>query len=149
MGAERLTFDTNILFYAIDNTAGEKNRIASSLLRSAASVNAVLLLQTLAELSNAIRKRPAIPLDYLRRFIRANAMIFPVGESSLADVLLAGSIQQVHKIQFWDAMLVATAQRAGCTILFSEDMQHGRVFDGLTVLNPFLLAAEELERALA
>lgn len=60
MAAERLTFDTNILFYAIDSDAGFKHRIAADLLRSAARADSVLPMQSLAELYNAVRKRRSI-----------------------------------------------------------------------------------------
>jgi predicted nucleic acid-binding protein len=42
-----------------------------------------------------------------------------------------------HRIAFWDAMLCATASRAGLHYLLSEDMQDGRRFGALTIVNPF------------
>ncbi len=44
------------------------------------------------------------------------------------------------------ADLLRAAVRAGCTLLLSEDGQHGRIFNGVTVVNPFLLAGPELHR---
>jgi predicted nucleic acid-binding protein len=41
------------------------------------------------------------------------------------------------RINFWDAMIVAAAEQAGCRYLLSEDFQTGRKFDRLTVVNPF------------
>jgi predicted nucleic acid-binding protein len=43
---------------------------------------------------------------------------------------------------------MATAKRTGCTIFFSEDMQHGRSYDGLTVMNPFKMNAQEIDDVL-
>jgi predicted nucleic acid-binding protein len=40
-----------------------------------------------------------------------------------------------------DALIVAAALEAGCDTLFSEDMQHGRKFGGLTIVNPFIKSA--------
>jgi predicted nucleic acid-binding protein len=43
-----------------------------------------------------------------------------------------------HGFQIYDAMIVASALLAGCTLLYSEDMQNGQVIDGrLTIRNPF------------
>ncbi len=42
-----------------------------------------------------------------------------------------------HKLQFWDALIVATAASSGCSLLLSEDMQDGFAWRGITVVNPF------------
>jgi predicted nucleic acid-binding protein len=43
-----------------------------------------------------------------------------------------------HDVAFYDALIVAAARDAGCATLYSEDLQHGRRFGDLTVVNPFL-----------
>ena len=43
-----------------------------------------------------------------------------------------------HRLSFYDALIIAAALEAGCDTLFTEDMQHGRKFGGLTIVNPFL-----------
>jgi len=146
MAAERITFDTNILFYALDSDAGEKHDIAANLLDRALDAEPVLLLQSLAELFNATRKRQEIPFDEVREFIANNMNVLPVIAFGAPDLLPAIALQQAHKLQFWDALLITTAIRAGCTLLLSEDGQHGRAFDGLTIINPFRLSASERGR---
>ena len=51
---------------------------------------------------------------------------------------------QRHGLSFWDAMLWATAKRAGCRMLFSEDLQDGRRLDGVLFVNPFAPANRKL-----
>jgi predicted nucleic acid-binding protein len=41
-------------------------------------------------------------------------------------------------LSFYDALVVAAAADAGCRVLLTEDMQHGRKFGGVTIQNPFL-----------
>jgi predicted nucleic acid-binding protein len=48
------------------------------------------------------------------------------------------SLAREHGLSFYDALIVASAVEAGCDILYSEDMQHGRTFGGLGIVNPFL-----------
>jgi predicted nucleic acid-binding protein len=43
-----------------------------------------------------------------------------------------------HQLSIWDAMVVEAAIRSGAEILYTEDFQHGRRFDALTVINPFM-----------
>ena len=45
---------------------------------------------------------------------------------------------QQGRCSFWDGLLIATAVRAGCAFLLSEDMHEGARFNGLTILNPFV-----------
>ena len=40
-------------------------------------------------------------------------------------------------LNFWDALLLASAKRDGCTILYSDDFQHGRVYEMVEIVNPF------------
>lgn len=42
-----------------------------------------------------------------------------------------------HELSFYDALIVAAAAEAGRRLLISEDMQHGRKFNALTIENPF------------
>jgi predicted nucleic acid-binding protein len=43
-----------------------------------------------------------------------------------------------HGLAFYGALIVAAALEAGCDTLFTEDMQHGRKFGSLTIINPFI-----------
>jgi predicted nucleic acid-binding protein len=47
------------------------------------------------------------------------------------------SLARDHGVSFYGALIVSSAIKAGCDILYSEDMQHGRAFGGLTIVNPF------------
>jgi predicted nucleic acid-binding protein len=60
---------------------------------------------------------------------------------SLSTHQAAVALARDHNIAFYDALIVAAAQEAGCDTLFTEDMQHGRKFGGLTIVNPFLESA--------
>jgi predicted nucleic acid-binding protein len=137
MSAERYTFDTNILFYALDSQAGTKHALASHLIASADYERAVLMLQTLAELCNSFRKKRPASLDLAYDFVQENARLFDVAHALPADLNIAMHTARKHNIPFWDAMLWATAGRAGCTLLLSEDLQDGRTLCGVTIRNPF------------
>jgi len=42
-----------------------------------------------------------------------------------------------YKISFYDGLIIAAASRAGCRVLYSEDLQDGRALIGVTIRNPF------------
>jgi predicted nucleic acid-binding protein len=144
MSAERYTFDTNVLFYALDADSGAKHRTSSSMLAKADPENAVVLLQTLAELCNAVRKKRPGLAAIADRFVLGNAVLFEAVHALPSDLGEAQRANQQHGIPFWDAMLWAAARRAGCTLVFSEDFQDSQVLGGVTFRNPFKMSASEL-----
>ena len=52
--------------------------------------------------------------------------------------LRAMEIEERYQLSFWDAMIVQAAESAGCEILYSEDFVHGREYEGVLVVNPFV-----------
>jgi predicted nucleic acid-binding protein len=52
-------------------------------------------------------------------------------------MLAAVDLAAEHRISIWDAVILGCAAEASCRVLFSEDMQHGFIWRGLTVINPF------------
>ena len=61
----------------------------------------------------------------------------------------AWSLQASHTVSWWDALIVAAAQTGECSVLLTEDLQHGRMFDAVRVVDPFaspdMTPAEVLE----
>ncbi len=47
------------------------------------------------------------------------------------------ALAERYQLSLYDGMIVAAAQLAGCTTLYSEDMHDGLVIDGLTIRNPY------------
>jgi predicted nucleic acid-binding protein len=137
MSVEHYTFDTNILFYALDPDAGEKHRVASSLIASADTSRALLILQTLGELCNSVQRKNSSAAQLAYTFVERNTVLFDVVHALPSDLTDAIDTHQTHNIPFWDAMLWATARRAGCTLLLSEDFQDGRTLGGVAFRNPF------------
>lgn len=72
-----------------------------------------------------------------RELVRSAADTFGTLSPTIATYVAALDLAADHKLQVWDALVIRTADDAGCTMLLSEDMQDGFVVDGLTVINPF------------
>ncbi len=136
--------DTNILIYSISDSAepGEylKKSLAIDLLQRRNDL--VLSVQVLQEFYVQVTRqtRPgALTHDLACEFIDSWKR-FRIVETSIEMVDRALSIRQQTGFHYWDSAVVAAAQLAGCDTLFSEDMQTGRVLDGVTILNPFTSA---------
>ena len=135
----RSFFDTNILVYTDDMDAPAKADRALALWQEHRCEGlAVVSIQVLQEYFWATTRKlgidPGIATEKLMLFARADVMS-PVAD----DVVLAARLSVEHKLSFWDAMIVQMAMQADCETLFSEDMQPGRRFAGVEIVNPFAL----------
>jgi predicted nucleic acid-binding protein len=138
MSAERVTFDTNIMVYALDRDAGSRHAAAAELIAQAIDWDCVLTLQALAEFYWAVTRKGKMPSEDAAEQVADWQVIFPVRAASPATLERAIGGVRDHGLGFWDAMLWACAREAGCTLLLSEDFQHGRVLDGVRFHNPFV-----------
>ena len=132
----RLTLDTNILVYATD-ASSDKHAAASRLLERAAEADSIQTLQSLGECFHVLRRKRHLGLELARTTVDNLRRLFPIIEHRLDDLDDAIVAVSAHQIAFWDAMLWATAKRAGCRLLLSEDFQDGRTLEGVTFVNPF------------
>jgi predicted nucleic acid-binding protein len=131
--------DSNVLVYAHDISAGRKQEIARRLLLELWDTRAgCLSIQVLQEFSVNITAKVPLPLS----IDEAADIVAVLGEWTVhspgpADVVAALLRQRQSQISFWDAMILQSAYRLDCRVLWSEDLSAGQVFDGVEVRNPF------------
>jgi predicted nucleic acid-binding protein len=131
--------DTNVLVYAHDVSAGSKFDRAVKLLDDLwQGVNGCLSIQVLQEFYTTITNKVKTPLDTeIAVEIISSLSTWQVHAPDAKDVLHAIEIQKRYQISFWDAMIVCSAAKLDCNILWSEDLNDGQVYDGVKVGNPF------------
>ena len=140
-----ISFDTNVLVYATASISEVKVFRARELIaRAMRAASSVLLLQTLAEFSNVAIRKARIPVEDIRRTIDAWRAVLPVQAADDGDLLVALEAVRTHRLAFWDAMLWASAQRAGVRQLLTEDYQDGFALQGVTFINPFKRENDQL-----
>lgn len=134
MSAQRPAFvDTNVLLYLLSNDAAKADR-AEALLAE----RVVISVQVLNEFANVARRKLGLEWPELaqvmvdiRRFATVQDLTVVVHDRGLA-------LAQRHQMNLYDAMVAAAALEAGCSTLWSEDLQHGQKLDRtLTIRNPF------------
>jgi predicted nucleic acid-binding protein len=139
----RVSLDANILVYALQSDE-RRHGMARDVVARAIGADCVQTLQSFAECFNAlVRKRrfdPAVAKVEVDR-LKGN---FPVEAAQPADLDRAMWATEHHRLAYWDAMLWATARRAGCRLLLTEDGHDGRDLDGVTFVNPFNPANDKL-----
>jgi len=130
--------DTNVLVYRVDFAAPEKQQRAAQLVsRLYQSRDAVISTQVMQEFYNTLTRKLGISPN--------DAAIATKHHGKARLVSLNGPIieyaMQRHaagQFSFWDALIVEAALAAGCKTLYSEDMRHGLVVNGMTIENPFV-----------
>ena len=128
----RAFFDTNVLVYAFLDLE-KRNRAVDTL-----SVGGVISVQVLNEFTHVARKKQKRPWSDIEAAISVIRTHFPeIAAIRGSTHQSALSILRDHNLSFYDALIVASALEAGCDTLFSEDLQDGRQFPGLTIVNPF------------
>jgi predicted nucleic acid-binding protein len=142
MSGNRVFVDTNVLVYAYDRDAGRKRDIARDVLAGLWKASGgILSVQILQEFFVTVTKKIAKPLSAAAaREIVEDYLSWEVLPNDGESVLAAIDIHAAEKISFWDALVIAAAERGGADILLSEDLANGRRFDDIMVRNPFASA---------
>jgi predicted nucleic acid-binding protein len=140
-----VSFDTNVLVYATASISDAKvMRARDVIARAMRAASSILLLQTLAEFSNVAIRKARIPIEDIRDTIDAWLAVLPVQVADESDLLQALEAARAHRLAFWDAMLWASAKRAGVRHLVTEDFQDGFTLQGVTFINPFKRENDQL-----
>ena len=134
----RTFLDTNILVYAEDLSEPGKQKRALELFEvHRLQRTGVISLQVLQEYFVNVTRKLGLDPAVARRKVELLATLNVV-EPSVGDVLGAIDLHRLHGFSFWDALIIRSAKESGCSMLLTEDMQHGREIDGVRIVNPFL-----------
>jgi predicted nucleic acid-binding protein len=136
--------DTNLLVYTLDPGEPEKRRIASDWLTGMIVARTLVLSpQSLNECYRVLtERRTMMPPGEARLFIMGFTA-FCTAPSSVDVIRRAWRVQDTSAFGWWDCLLLGSALLAGCDVFLSEDLQHERTIDGMTILNPFKLGPPE------
>ena len=127
-------FDTNILIYAF--AAGDRRTARAEALLAESGVIGV---QVLNEFTNVARRKLGWDWPQVDAALAViGQLVERVRPLTAAIHARAVTLARNRTLSFHDALIVAAAADAGCRLLLSEELQHGRRFGGVTIENPFL-----------
>lgn len=135
MSGDSVFIDTNIWIYAhLRKEEDPRHAIALGLIENL--TNGVLSPQVAAEYYSVMLRSGQsdawiqINLNIMLEYYRLQ----PLSASVLRK---AWTIRNRQGFSIWDSQIVAAALEAGCTVLYTEDLQHGQQIDSLSIINPF------------
>jgi predicted nucleic acid-binding protein len=132
--------DSNVLVYLFDKDSPNKKAVAQRILQTEGTAgNLLLSTQVLQEFYVTVTRKLAEPLklntalEAVRKFAA-----FPIVTVDVLLILAAIRRSQNDSISFWDSLIIDAALKGGSQRLWSEDLQHGRVVNGMRIENPFV-----------
>jgi predicted nucleic acid-binding protein len=133
--------DTNLFIYQLEASDERKSAIADRIIRKGIETrNACVSFQVVQECLNTVLRKAEIPLstDETKQYldnVLAPLYRVPAGLSLYRRAL---DLQSRYRYGFYDSLVIAAALDAGCTRLYSEDLQNGQRIEGLTINNPIV-----------
>ncbi len=130
--------DTNVLMYAYDVTDPAKQEVAQDLVRKAIAGGLVISTQVLAEFAATLLHK-LIPLPSSEDVIALLDTLAPIRLIPPDHEIVRRAVEAraAYGLHFYDAMIVAAAERAGCERILTEDFNPGQKYFGVSVANPF------------
>ena len=133
MAEQPAFFDTNVLLCLLSDDHTKADR-AEHLL----AAGGVVSVQVLNEFVSVASRKLAMKWSEVRDCLEPVRMVLRIEPLTIGTHDQALYIAERYKVSFYDALIVAAAKLAGCNRLYSEDLQHGQVFEkSLTVVDPF------------
>ena len=130
--------DTNVWVYALSAQNHAKKTVAVNLIAKSYREDVICVSsQVLKEFANFAFKQTA------KSAVEINAMLAKIGSYTfVADTreLIADGVvgKETWQVGFYDALMIAAANKAGCSTIFTEDLNNGRKYGNVTVVNPFV-----------
>jgi len=138
----RAFVDTNIWVYTVDAADPAKRQRALSVVGPESDDQLVVSSQVLAEFYAVVTRKLSTPLaPETARTLLAQMAALPVVAVDASLVMTALEASHAWDVSIWDALIVRAAERAGCSVLLSEDLADGRAYGSVRVVNPFREAA--------
>ncbi|MGD0023672.1 MAG: PIN domain-containing protein [Xanthobacteraceae bacterium] len=132
MPAADVFFDTNVLLYLLADNVAKADR-AEALLAS----GGVISVQVLNEFASVGVGKKAVDFSEIREILSTIRRFCAVRAVDVGTHELGLDIAERYRFSIYDSLIVAAALRAGCSTLYSEDLQHGQTIERVTIRNPF------------
>jgi predicted nucleic acid-binding protein len=141
---ERVFIDTNILVYAFLENDTVRHDSAVKLMSDIIGAEVFVSIQVMSEIYAALSKN-GVGHEEIAKYLyelEEKMNIQPICFDTVKKCL---SLKKKYSYSYWDSLVLASSLESGCTVVYSEDMQHGQVIEKtLTIMNPFLLISEKI-----
>lgn len=132
MTADEVFLDTNVLVYLLSEDKAKADR-AEAILAAGGTIS----VQVLNEFVSVGMRKAQLSVPEIRNCLAVVRAVCTVHPLDLETHEFGLDITERYGLSFYDSLILAAARQAGCSVVYSEDMQDGQVVDGVTIRNPF------------
>jgi len=134
---DKIFLDSNILIYCYSNNEIDKQKIARSIFENTKDI--YISSQVINAVTNILLKKLKLTTtDVVNTILQISALVTTFS-FHINTQLEALKLKEKYNLQFYDALIIATAIENNCTVLYSEDMQDGLIINNtITIKNPFV-----------
>jgi predicted nucleic acid-binding protein len=135
----KVFFDTNVLVHAHDSSSPEKKARSQELLfQSLRDNTGTVSPQVLSEFFVTVTRKIKKPMLVSQARVEVELLSVMATVDLDATLVMRAIDHQVRwQLSYWDALIIAAAERAGCGTLYSEDLSDGQSYCPVTVRNPY------------
>lgn len=133
----RVALDTNVLAYAEGVGSADKKNRSLVMLEAFDAASVILPAQVLGELFRVLTAKAKRSPILARTAVLDWANTYTTAPSTWTAFVAAFDLCADHNLSMWDALILSVAAEQHCQLLLSEDLQHGFVSRGVTIVNPY------------
>ena len=135
----KIFLDSNILVYFVDEHDSKKQKIAEKLIKNSVEMKTgVLSTQSLQEFYSVVTRKSLCSKEQAKTIVEKFKNTLPITQISVSHILKAIDISIQTQFSFWDSLIISAAHSSGCVIVYSEDMNHNQLVNGVKIINPFI-----------
>ena len=134
--------DSNVMLYLLDEREHHKFAVAEKLVNKALrTANAVISFQVVQETLNVATRKLEVPLSAADAGRFLETTLLPLWKVNPSRELYRRSLEIKYRYRFgfYDSLILGAALEAGCSALYTEDLQHGQTIERMKIINPFLM----------
>jgi predicted nucleic acid-binding protein len=132
MSASDAFFDTNVLLYLLSEEVAKADRVEELL-----KAGGIISVQVLNEFAAVAVRKLAMRVAEIKEILAIIRAVCSVHPLDVETHELGLKLAERYRYSIYDSMIIASALRAGCLTVFSEDFQHGQKIDRLMIIDPF------------
>jgi predicted nucleic acid-binding protein len=135
----KVFLDTNIILYAVIATPmvplDRRTEISEAIISDGGAIS----VQVLNEFVDVVFSKHRKPWETIGQMLELiHSLCSPVVPLTAHTHAAAVEISKRYGFRIYDSLILAAADEAGCATVYTEDLQHGQVVGGVTIINPFL-----------
>ncbi len=136
----KIFYDTNILVYAFSSDHPRKKEVALDLIESGMRYGiGVYSTQVINEFIAVMTSKASvrIPIKQMKEHLGTLSGLELV-EIDMPQIFRAIECVERYQVSYWDALMIASAEKAGCRTFLTEDLNPGQKIGSIQIVNPFL-----------